>query len=66
MKLALPAPWQYVYPIHRGDNLSDSDHEPSVMKLCLDKKIVSLPEKVGLAKLYYCAMLHGIKRRRVI
>jgi len=34
MKLALPAPWQYVYPIHRGDNLSN--HELIVMKWCLD------------------------------
>jgi len=58
MKLALPAPWQYVYPIHRGDNLSD--HEPIVMKLCLDKS------SLGFHKKYIVIELHGIKRRSVI
>jgi len=36
-------------PIHRGDNLSD--HEPIVMKLCLDKKFVSLSEKIYCDKI---------------
>jgi len=33
-----------VDPIQRGDNLSD--HKPIDMKLCLDKKFVSLSEKI--------------------
>ena len=44
--------------IHCGDNLSD--HEPIVIKLCLDIKLVSLLEK------YIVIKLHGIKRRIVI
>ena len=35
--------------IHCGDNLSD--HEPIVMKLCLDTKLVSLSEKVYCDKI---------------